>query len=128
MSSLPLFWTSQSYIFTANPFFIIKHVNIVIYTDTNTTYLDGNNIHEVIKSLLRTTKLILQSIRYLMKSNENIGMKKGNFKIRNAESEKLLGVKFDQKHNFSDHFSEITRRVTRKINVLARVTLCMNMF
>ena len=44
------------------------------------------------------------------------------FKIDKSDTEKLFGVKFDQKLTFDDHTSVIRKKAGRKIYALARVT------
>ena len=50
------------------------------------------------------------------------GQSKGNYKNKRYENyEKLLGIKFDTKLNFSEHLNDIMSKVSRKINVLLGV-------
>ena len=44
------------------------------------------------------------------------------FEIDQSDTEKLLGVKFDQKLTFDDHISGICKNAGRKMFALARVT------
>ena len=53
-------------------------------------------------------------------------MRIDKFDICNSKFEKILGVNFDHKFTFDDHFSESCKKTSRKIHPLARMTLYMN--
>ena len=58
---------------------------------------------------------------------EEVSLNVNNFKIRNSDCEKLLGVKLDSKHRFDQHITDLCRRASRKIHTLARVTSFMTL-
>ena len=62
----------------------------------------------------------------LISPNNTVKIKIENFDITNSKSEKVLGVKFDHKLSFDDHISELCKKASRKIHVLSRVALYMN--
>ena len=45
----------------------------------------------------------------------------GNINIENSTSEKLLGVKVDNKLNFNEHLDGITKKASRKVSALSRI-------
>ena len=45
-----------------------------------------------------------------------------SFELKNSVCEKRLGIKFDSKLRFNQHITDLCRRVSRKIQALARVT------
>ena len=53
-------------------------------------------------------------------------LKIGNVNINNSFSEKLLGVNFDCKLNFSNHIGDICKKAARKLNALSRIVAYMN--
>ena len=57
----------------------------------------------------------------LITSNKNVTVHVGEYGIENSMCEKLLGVKLDWKLNFNDHISDLCKKVSRKLNVLARI-------
>ena len=50
-----------------------------------------------------------------------------NFKIKNRDCEKFLGVKFDFELRFDLQITVLCRRASRKIQALVRVTPFMNL-
>ena len=50
-----------------------------------------------------------------------------NVKLENTSSEKLLGITFDSKLNFKKHIERITKKDSRKVNMLSRITPYMNL-
>ena len=53
-------------------------------------------------------------------------MKIDNIELENTSSEKLLGITIDSKLNFKEHLEGIIKKASRKVNVLSRITPCMN--
>ena len=49
-------------------------------------------------------------------------MHKGPFEIKNANFEKLLGIKVDSRLNFNKSLGSIIKKTSRKINALSRIT------
>ena len=49
-------------------------------------------------------------------------MHKGPFEIKNANCEKLLGIKVDSRLNFNENLGSIIKKTSRKINALSRIT------
>ena len=58
----------------------------------------------------------------MIRSNENIAPKIGEYQIESSESEKLLGVILDLKLNFDDHISGMCKKTRGKLDVLVRIT------
>ena len=64
-------------------------------------------------------KINTEKCHLLVSINNTVKIKMGNFDITNSKSEKLLGVKFDQKLSFDDHISELYKKASRKIHALS---------
>ena len=64
---------------------------------------------------------------FLVSTSQEVSLNVNNFKIKNSDCEKLLGVKFDSKLRFDQHITDLRRRVSGKILALARVTPFMNL-
>ena len=45
----------------------------------------------------------------------------GNLCIKNSSREKMLGINFDYKLKFTNHIEEICKKVSQKLNALARI-------
>ena len=60
-------------------------------------------------------------------SNEKITVKIGSHEIINTKREKLLGVRLDSELSLDYHMSEICKKTSRKVCVLARVTSDMSL-
>ena len=88
-------------------------MDIARYADHNAPYIVADNIDDLIKSSEEASSASFQwfDICHWLISEEN-----GNF-------ENLIGVKLDRKLNFDDHFSNICKRVGRKLNACARIAL-----
>ena len=66
------------------------------------------------------SKLLLSS------RDENVSVKVGTETIFNSQSEKLLGIKRDNNLTFKDHVSNLCKKVTQKLNALARIAHYMS--
>ena len=73
-----------------------------------------------------TIKINADKCHLLVGTNNTVKIKIGNFDITDSKSQKLLGVEFDHKLSFDDHISELCKKASRKIHVLSRVALYMN--
>ena len=103
------------------------------YADDNTTYVLGDSIDDVFKSLeddsINLLKWFLDNQMkaksdkcHLITSKQNcMNLKLGNMNIENSNCEKLLGVKVDNKVNFNEHLDRIIKKVSRKVSALTRI-------
>ena len=64
---------------------------------------------------------------FLVSTSQKISLNVNNFKLKNSDCEKPLGVKFDSKLKFDQHITDWCRRASRKIYPLARVTPFMKL-
>ena len=64
-------------------------------------------------------KLNPDKCHLVLNTKEQTTLKIGNIHIKNALSEKLLGINFDYKLTFSMHIEDICQKSSRKINALA---------
>ena len=60
-------------------------------------------------------------------NNEKVSMKIDNVELENTLSEKLLGITIDSKLNFKEYLEGIIKKASQKVNVLSRITPCMNL-
>ena len=58
----------------------------------------------------------------LVSSCEKIKIKIGDFAMENSKYEKFLGVHFDNRLTFDYHISGLSKKASKKINALARVS------
>ena len=63
----------------------------------------------------------------VISNNEKVSMKTDNKELENTSSEKLLGIIIDSKLNFKEHLERIIKKASRKVYVLSRITLYMNL-
>ena len=103
------------------------------YADDNTTYVLGDSIDDVFKSLeddsINLLKWFLDNQMkaksdkcHLITSKQScMNLKLGNMNIENSNWEKLLGVKVDNKVNFNEHLDRIIKKVSRKVSALTRI-------
>ena len=64
---------------------------------------------------------------FLVSVSQEVSLNVNNFKIKNSDCEKLLGVKFDSKLRFDQYITDLYRRARRKIRTLAKVTPVTNL-
>ena len=120
-------------------FLIHSDIDIANFADDNTPYLSAKNVEDVIESLERASVSLFRwfesnllkgnadKCQFLVGASQEVSLNVNNFKIKNSECEKLLGVKFDSKLRFDQHITDLCRTASRKINALARVTPFRNL-
>ena len=99
----------------------------------------NKDIDDVLNTLVNDTNILEDWFRnnYLMLNNdkcnllitnydEEISLKLGNEIITGKKWIKLLGIKVDNKLDFSEHVSSICRKANLKLHALARVSKFMN--
>ena len=64
---------------------------------------------------------------HLVSGKNNVTMNASEFKIKNSECEKLLGIKVDCGLKFENYLSGVIKKASNKINALSRVTPFMNL-
>ena len=126
-------------IFLADLFLIHSDIDIANFADDNTPYLSAKNVEDVIESLERASVSLFRwfennllkgnvaKCHFLVSTSQVVNLNVNNFKIKNSDCEKLLGVKFDSKLRFDQHITDLCRTASRKIHALARVTPFMNL-
>ena len=123
-------------------FLIHRDIDIANFADDNTPYLSAENIEnieDVIESLERASVSLFRwfennlfkgntdKCHFLVSTSKEVSLNVNNFKIKNSDCEKLLGVKFDSKLRFDQQITDLCRKASRKIHALARVTPFMNL-
>ena len=120
-------------------FFIHNDTDITNFADDNTPYLYAKNVEDLIESLERASVSLSRWLEnnllkgnpdkfyFLVNPSQEVSLNVNNFKIKNGDCEKLLGVKFDSKLRFDRHVTDLCRRTSRKIHALARVSPFMNL-
>ena len=109
------------------------------YADDNTTYVLGDSIDDVFKSLEDDSiNLLKWFLDNQMKANNDkchlitskqscMNLKIGNINIENSTCEKLLGVEVDNNLNFIEHLDGIIKKAGRKVGDLSRIFLFMDL-
>ena len=125
-------------IFLIDLFFIIEDAGIASYANDSTPYLKADKIDGVVKSSEEASEILFKGFNdnlmkinadkchFLVTANNTAKIKIGNFDTTNSKSEKLFGVKFDDKLYFDDHISELCKKASRKIHALSGVAPYMN--
>ena len=126
-------------IFLADLFLIHSDIDIANFADDNTPYLSAKNIEDIIESLEQASVSLFRwfennllkdnadKFHFLVSPSQEVSLNVNNFKIKNSDCEKPLGVKFDSKLRFDQHITDLFRRTSRKIHALARMTPFMNL-
>ena len=125
-------------IFLADLFYIHSDIDTANVADNNKPFL-LKNVEDVIEPLERDSVSLFRwfensllkgdtdNCHFLVSTSQEVSLNVNNFKIKNSECEKLLGVKFDSKLRFDQHITDFCRRASRKIHALARVTPFMTL-
>ena len=123
--------TSIQY-FLADLFLIHSDIDIANLGDDNTLYLSAENVEDVIESLERASVSLFRwfensllkgnanKCHFLVSTNQEVSLNVNNFKIKNSDCEKPLGVKFNSKLRSDQHITDLRRRASRKIHTFAR--------
>jgi len=125
-------------IYICDLFFDILEIDVANYADDTTPYVYEFTIEKVIEKLEINGNKIFQwftdnylkanpdKCHFLTNKNGNISINIKNENISSSQSEKLLGIKFDNSLCFDDHVSGIVKKASNKLNALARVANYMN--
>ena len=108
------------------------------FADDNTPYTFAKkiNVTESIEQCsmslfkwfeLNLLKVYADKCQFLTSTDQEVGLNVDNFTTKNFECENILGVKFDSKLTFDQHISDLSTRISRKVNTLARITRYMNL-
>ena len=120
-------------------FFGLSQTDFTSYADENTPYVEANNIDKVIKILENDSIWLFQwfsdnqikanknECLLAINDNEKVSVNIDDIEIENTSSGKLLGIIIDSKLNFKQHLEGIIKKFSRKINVLSRITLYVNL-
>ena len=126
-------------IFLVDLFCIHSDIDIANFADDNTPYLSAKNTEDVIESIERASVSLFRwfennllkgdadKCHFLVSTSQGVSLNVNNFKIKNSDYEKRLGVKFDSKLRFDQRIADLWRRASRTIHTLARVTPFMNL-
>ena len=131
----PLLFT----IFLADLFLIHGDIDIANFADNNMPYRSTKNIEDVIEFLQKASVSLFRwfennlvagnadKCHFLVETSQEVSLNVNNFKIKNSDCEKLLGVKFDSKLRIDQHITDLCRRASRKIQALPREMSFMNL-
>ena len=120
-------------------FFELSQTDFASYADDNKPYVEANNIDAVITILENDSiqffkwfsnnqmKANKDKCHLVISNNEEASVKIDNIELEITSSEKLLGIIIDSKLNFKEDLEEIIRKACRKVNVLPRTTLYINL-
>ena len=119
--------------FYVNDLFFFLILDLVNYADENSPFAFGDTIPGVISQLETEIVTLLRWISnnglkanpdkfhlVLSETDPKIHIKVCDLFIENSQSEKLLGIKIDNKLPFDDHISDICSKVSRKLHALSR--------
>ena len=127
------------YIYINDFFFFTEEILMSNYTDDNSPFEIGCNANEVIKKLEEDAIILIQwftnnflkpnpSQWHLLLSdiNNEHCISISNQIISNSETERILGVTFDNNLNFNVHISKLCKQAGQKLHALGRVSNFMS--
>ena len=120
------FGTTSINIFLADLFHIHSDIDIANLADDNTPYLSDENVKDVLEPLERASVSLFRwfentllkgnadKCHFPVSTSQDVSLNVNNFKIKNSDCDKLLGVKFDSKLTFDQHITDLCRGASRK--------------
>ena len=122
----------------SNDIFFLLIFDIANYADDNSPFTFGENIPAVVSQLESEGASLLQWVRnnglkanpdkfhmILSETSTQLSMMVDNFEIKNSQTEKMLGIKIDNKLTFDPHVSDLCSKVSQKLHALSRVSQFM---
>ena len=120
-------------------FFVGNYMNLTNYADDNTPYAIDSNIDTIINNLVDNTSILIKWFDdnyfkmnvdkchlLITKQEGNIQATIEGHKILASKSVKLLGVQIHNKLDFTEHVSNICKKVSIKLHALRRVSHYMS--
>ena len=114
--------------------------DIANFADDNTPFENSDTVEDVADKLQKDSLVLIQWFQnnylkpnpdkwhlLLSQKRGDISIKIGNQSIYNSESEKLLGVYFDNDLRFNTHVSKLCKTVGNKLHALARISNFMGL-
>ena len=120
-------------------FFDDIDIDLANYADDTTPYAYDLELDKVIKSLEKNIhkffdlfsdnflKANPDKCHLLINTDKNVASKIKNQTITNSSNEKLLGILFNNKFDFDEHVTSLCRKVSQKLDTLARVAQYKNL-
>ena len=116
-------------------FYFINELNLTSYADDNTPYAIDSNIDNLVTSLEYDASILLKwfynnylvmnakkSHLLITKHLDDVSIKVGNEIIKGKSHVKLLGITIDNKLDFTEHVSNLCKKVSTKLHALARIS------
>ena len=126
-------------IYLSDLFLFTNESNIANYADDNTPYSCEHEIEDVIVQLEKDSSTLIKWVSinglkanpdkfHLLLNSTDLtkSIKVDKFDIFNSNSEKLLGITFDNKLTFNEHVSRLCKKASQKLHALVRVSRYMN--
>ena len=126
----PLFFN----IYLMDLFIFCENSDISNYADDNSPFSCNSSTESVILQLVNDSKLLCEwfanngfkanpdKFHLILNENRNdIFIEIQQFKIFNSNSQKLLGIKVDNKLSFDDHVRDLCNKASQKLHALARI-------
>ena len=118
-------------------FLFTKDFKIANYADACSPFEFSGSIEGVIHKLENDSLILIKWYKsnylkpnpdewHLLLSDTDLNIEVSNKLIYNSSCEKILGVNFDNKHNFNSHISKLCRKAGHKLHVLARISNFMS--
>ena len=113
-------------------FYFLKDFDIANYAGDSTPFNLDKNIKFVVTNLEQLSAILFKCLsinhikvrtdkRHLVSGNVRAMAKIDNNYIESEKEQVLLGIMIDSNHTFGNHINDICKRVSWKINSLARV-------
>ena len=120
-------------------FYFVKESNLTNYADDNTPYATETTVNSILNSIQNDTLILINWFNdnyfkmnvdkcHLLVTNheKDVFANIDGHKIHGSKSVKLLGIHIDNKLDFSEHVSNICKKVGKKLHALRRVSHLMH--
>ena len=119
--------------FICDLFMFLPKNGIANYADDNTPYSTGTGIHNIISDLEQVSDILSKwfqdnylkanpgKYHVLLSETYETQLTVKNVPITSSCCEKLLGIKLDHKLSFEPHVESLCKKVSQKLNALARM-------
>ena len=130
----------ELYNINSNDLFLFLLLEVANYADDNSPFAVATSIPKVISQLEQESITLLNWIKnnglkanpdkfhlLLSDPSEELTIKIDNVEHKNSKSQKLLGIRIDNKLTFNDHVTEICTKASQKLHALSRVSNYMSL-
>ena len=113
--------------------------NTASYADDNTPHTYDSDLYDVFSKLKNCTDSLLtwfkenhmksngDKCHFLVTTEKSVSVNTDASNVANKKKQKLLGIKFDSSLSFEGHITNLCKKASQKLHVLARIVSYMDL-